>query len=349
MPQIRCVDLLGQYWPQICSLFWEKRRCRGEDRRSRASSVTTDAEEMDRTVLAAMCLHGFNCREGSYCARGHTDEQKQLFAEKKRVREKEWMAPCSFCAVGCCWYGANCLRTLRSRFSETVYTNQRPATAESESDYASAESGSDSGDDSAGEAEMAGSAGCGSEGAVLDGVLIPFLSEDFTKVVKGWRPKVSSAVVKGEYRGFGEPSVYWMLDYVELPALPPAILDCVDVSDRCEVDAVGFVFQKSEGAAMSQKAQRRFARQKKRWRWRGLDLRWCVISGLSGEYRLDTVVQGCGRLSLRVVTRIAVTALVIAVVVGLRVGGKCNIDSIGFRACCKNVCGGKRDGCGLRG
>ena len=32
MPQIRCVDLLGQYWPQISSLFWEKRRCRGEDR-----------------------------------------------------------------------------------------------------------------------------------------------------------------------------------------------------------------------------------------------------------------------------------------------------------------------------
>ena len=24
MPQICCVDLLGQYWPQIYSLFWEK-------------------------------------------------------------------------------------------------------------------------------------------------------------------------------------------------------------------------------------------------------------------------------------------------------------------------------------
>ena len=94
-------------------------------------------------------------------------------------------------------------------------------------------------------------------------MLIPFLSEDFTDVVNGWKPKVSSVVVKGEYRGFGEPSVYWMLDYVELPALPPAILDCIDVSGQCEVDTVGFVFQKSEGAAMSQKAQRRFARQKK--------------------------------------------------------------------------------------
>ena len=178
---------------------------------------------MDRAVLAAMCLHGFNCREGSYCARGHTDEQKQLFAEQKRVREKEWMAPCSFCAVGCCWYGQNCLRSIRSRFSETAYRNQR-APAETESDYASAESGSDSGDDSADEAGMAGSAGCGSGGAVRDGVLIPFLSEDFTDVVNGWKPKVSSVVVKGEYRGFGEPPIFWMLD-----VLPPG-------SDRKDAD-----------------------------------------------------------------------------------------------------------------
>ena len=53
-----------------------------------------------------------------------------------------------------------------------------------------------------------------------------------------------------------------MLDYVELP-VPPALLDCIDVNNQCEVDAIGFVFRKSEGAAMSQKAQRRFARQKK--------------------------------------------------------------------------------------
>ena len=261
MPQIRCVDLLGQYWPQICSLFWEKRRCRGEDRRSRASSVTTDAEEMDRAVVAAMCLHGFNCREGSYCARGHTEAQKQLFAEKKQVREKEWMAPCSFCAVGCCWYGANCLRTLRSRFSETVFRKQR-APAESESDYESAESGCDSRDDSADGAGLAHAAGCGAgapEGAVPDCALAPFLSEDYTKVVKGWRPNVGSADV-GQ-RGFGEPSVFWMLNVVKVPVSPGP--DRKDVGDKCGVDAEDFVFKQSEGAVMSQKAQRRMARQKK--------------------------------------------------------------------------------------
>ena len=56
--------------------------------------------------------------------------------------------------------------------------------------------------------------------------------------------------------GFGEASVYWLLDYVELKPQASTI-------DQCEVDAVGFVFQKSEGAAMSQKAQMHFARQKK--------------------------------------------------------------------------------------
>jgi hypothetical protein len=40
---------------------------------------------------------------------------------------------------------------------------------------------------------------------------------------------------------------------------PPALA----IGDQCEVDAIGFVFQKSEGAAMSQKAQRRIAQQKK--------------------------------------------------------------------------------------
>ena len=99
---------------------------------------------------------------------------------------------------------------------------------------------------------------CGAEapeGAVPDCALAPFLSEDYTKVVKGWRPNVGSADV-GQ-RGFGEASVYWLLDYVELK--PPALA----IGDQCEVDAIGFVFQKSEGAAMSQKAQRRIAQQKK--------------------------------------------------------------------------------------
>ena len=85
---------------------------------------------------------------------------------------------------------------------------------------------------------MAGSAGCGSEGAVLDGALVPFLSEDFTKVVNGWRPKVSSAVVKGEYRGFGEPPIFWMLDVVEMLVLPGSDRSG---SGQCEVDAVGFI------------------------------------------------------------------------------------------------------------
>jgi hypothetical protein len=55
---------------------------------------------MDRAILAAMCLHGFNCREGSNCVRGHTDEQKQLFAEKKRVREKELDGTVQFLCCG---------------------------------------------------------------------------------------------------------------------------------------------------------------------------------------------------------------------------------------------------------
>ena len=39
--------------------------------------------------------------------------------------------------------------------------------------------------------------------------------------------------------------------------------DRIDADDRCVVDAIDFVFNQSEGAAMSQKAQRRMARQKK--------------------------------------------------------------------------------------
>ena len=99
--------------------------------------------------------------------------------------------------------------------------NQRVPAAESESDYASAEAGSDSGNESADETgmHMTGPAGCGAEGAVPDCALVPFLSEDFTKVAKGWRPNVRSKVVKGEYPGFEEASVYWMLNFVEVPVL----------------------------------------------------------------------------------------------------------------------------------
>ena len=84
--------------------------------------------------------------------------------EKKQVREKEWMAPCGFCAVGCCWYGSNCLRTLRSRFSETVFKKQGETTTnfDSESDYASADSGSDNCDDNADDADAA-EPGCAAE------------------------------------------------------------------------------------------------------------------------------------------------------------------------------------------
>ena len=218
--------------------------------------------EMDRAARSLKCLFGLKCRRGLDCHCGHTDVEKGLFADRKAYREKEWMAPCGFCAVGQCRYGSECQRNIRSRLSNEAYRAQRPATAESESDYASAESGSDSGDDSADEAGMAGSAGCGSGGVVRDGVLIPFLSEDFTDVVNGWKPKVSSVVVKGEYRGFGEPSVYWMLD-----VLPPGSdrkdADRRDGGDQCVVDSMDFVFRPSEGAVMSQKTQRRIARQKK--------------------------------------------------------------------------------------
>ena len=214
---------------------------------------------MDRTVLAAMCLHGAGCREGLNCPRGHTDVHRQLFSEKKQLREREWMAPCGFCAAGCCWYGQNCLRSIRSRFSETAYGNQRaPAEPEPESDYASAESGSDSGEDSADEAGMAGPAGFGAACAVPDCALVPFCSEDYTEVIKGWRPNVGAAAAG--YRGFGEPPIFWMLNMVQVP-VPPGT-DCSD-SGQCEVDAVGFMFKQSEGAVMSQKARRRIATQKR--------------------------------------------------------------------------------------
>ena len=214
--------------------------------------------EMDRAARSLVCLFGLKCRRGLDCFCGHTDVEKKLFADRKAYREKEWMAPCGFCAVGRCRYGAECQRNIRSRLSNEAYRNQRPAAAESESDYASAESGSDSGEDSTDEAGMAGPAGCSAEGAVPDCALAPFLSEDYTKVVKGWRPNVGSADV-GQ-RGFGEPSVFWMLNVVQVPLSPGSGRKVV--GDKCGVDAEDFVFKQSEGAVMSQKAQRRMARQK---------------------------------------------------------------------------------------
>ena len=104
--------------------------------------------EMDRAARSLVCLFGLKCRRGLDCFCGHTDVEKKLFADRKAYREKEWMAPCGFCAVGRCRYGAECQRNIRSRLSNEAYRNQRPAAAESESDYASAESGSDSGEDS---------------------------------------------------------------------------------------------------------------------------------------------------------------------------------------------------------
>jgi hypothetical protein len=181
---------------------------------------------------------------------------RQFFSEKKQLREREWMAPCGFCAAGCCWYGQNCLRSIRSRFSETAYGNQRAPAAESESDYASAESGSDSGNESADEGGMTGAMGCDAEGAVFDRALTPFLFEDFTEVVKGWKPSVGAA--DAEFRGFGEPPIFWMLNVVQVP-VPP---DC-NGGGQCEVDELGFRFKQSKGAVMSQKAQRRLANQKK--------------------------------------------------------------------------------------
>ena len=101
---------------------------------------------MDRAAKSLMCAFGAGCKHGLNCHRGHTGVEKKIFADKKVIREKEWMAPCAFCAVGRCWYGVECQRNIRSRLSNEVYMYKKqcaPA-AESESDYASAESGSDS-------------------------------------------------------------------------------------------------------------------------------------------------------------------------------------------------------------
>ena len=47
---------------------------------------------------------------------------------------------------------------------------------------------------------------------------------------------MGSKVVKGEYCGFGEASVYWMLDFVE--TLMPSSLGsgCSDGYDQSEID-----------------------------------------------------------------------------------------------------------------
>ena len=111
---------------------------------------------MDRAAKSLMCAFGAGCKHGLNCHRGHTGVEKKIFADKKEIREKEWMAPCAFCAVGQCRYGAECQRSIRSRLSNEVYQKQSTPAAESESDYASAESGSDSGSESADEAGMTG-------------------------------------------------------------------------------------------------------------------------------------------------------------------------------------------------
>ena len=95
-------------------------------RRSSASSMTTDAKKMDKTVIASMCPYGAGCREGHNCSRRHTDAHRQLFTEKKKCAKKSaWMARCGFCVAGCSWYGQSCLRSIRCRFSETAYRNPR--------------------------------------------------------------------------------------------------------------------------------------------------------------------------------------------------------------------------------
>ena len=172
---------------------------------------------MDRAARSVMCVFGAGCKHGLNCHRGHTNVEKKIFAGMKEIREKEWMAPCGFCAVGRCWYGAECQHNIRSRLSNGVYKEQCAPATESEPDYASAESKSDNGNEGADEARMTEPVGCGAEGhgAVPDCALVLFLSEDFTKVVKGWRPSVGAA--DAGFRGFGEPPVFWVLDVVKVP------------------------------------------------------------------------------------------------------------------------------------
>ena len=215
-----------------------------------------------------MCVFGMNCRRGLDCHCGHTDVEKKLFADRKALREKEWMAPCGFCALGRCRYGEACQRSIRSRLSNEAYEKQSaPARAtESESDYASAESGSDSSDDSADDADAA-KPGCEAEGALSAREVAPFLLEDYTKVIKGWRPRVSTVDVgRG---GFGELPVFWVLQIVDVPVLPGT----TPVQQSIE-DTVNFQFTQSGAAAVSQKTQRCEERQQKLMQSEAANLAW---------------------------------------------------------------------------
>ena len=92
----------------------------------------------------------------------------------------------------------------------------------------------------------------------VDSVPVRRISQRLSKV---GGQTLSSKAVKAEYRGFGEPPMFWMLNVMEKP-VPPGSDDQCEVN-ACGVDAVGFTFKQSEGAVMSQKAQRRMVRQKK--------------------------------------------------------------------------------------
>ena len=73
--------------------------------------------------------------------------------------------------------------------------------------------------------------------------------------------------------------------------------------DRSEVDAIVFVFRQSTGAVLSQKAQRRVARQKKvEVVWTGPTVvHW--QRAVSRFFLLGTVVQRCEGLFLKIVVQ----------------------------------------------
>ena len=78
------------------------------------------------------------------------------------------------------------------------------------------------------------------------------------------------------------------------------------------------MFKQSEGAVMSQKAQRRMANQKKVevvWAGPAVVHEQCAVSRVP----IGTWCTECGRLCLKIVMRAAVAALVMAVSVQLRV------------------------------
>ena len=100
MPQIRCVDLLGQYWPQDTGYFWESNVAEVRIAARVVPAQRQSDRKMGRAVRSLMCVFGMNCRRGLDCHCGHSDVEKKLFADRKAFREKEWMAPCGFCALG---------------------------------------------------------------------------------------------------------------------------------------------------------------------------------------------------------------------------------------------------------